>query len=43
MWAIGGVHDRPWQERKIFGMVRFMNDKGMKRKFDVDAYTKKWL
>jgi deoxyribodipyrimidine photo-lyase len=43
MWAIGGVHDRPWQERKIFGMVRFMNDKGMKRKFDVDTYTKKWL
>jgi deoxyribodipyrimidine photo-lyase len=43
MWAIGGVHDRPWQERKIFGMVRFMNDKGMKRKFDVGAYTKKWL
>jgi len=43
MWAIGGVHDRPWQERKIFGMVRFMNDKGMKRKFDVDAYIKTWL
>jgi deoxyribodipyrimidine photo-lyase len=43
MWAIGGVHDRPWQERKIFGMVRFMNDKGMKRKFDVDAYIKKWI
>jgi deoxyribodipyrimidine photo-lyase len=43
MWAIGGVHDRPWQERKVFGMIRFMNDKGMKRKFDVDQYIKKWL
>jgi deoxyribodipyrimidine photo-lyase len=43
MWAIGGVHDRPWQERKVFGMIRYMNDKGMKRKFDVDAYIKKWL
>ena len=43
MWAMGGVHDRPWQERNIFGMVRYMNDKGMKRKFDVDAYIKKWL
>jgi deoxyribodipyrimidine photo-lyase len=43
MWAIGGVHDRPWQERKVFGMIRYMNDKGMKRKFDVDTYIKKWL
>ena len=43
MWAMGGVHDRPWQERNIFGMIRYMNDKGMKRKFDTEAYIKKWL
>ena len=24
-WSIGGVHDRAWGERKIFGKVRFMS------------------
>ncbi len=37
-WAIGGVHDRAWVERKIFGKIRFMNLNGAKRKFDVDTY-----
>ena len=37
-WSIGGVHDRPWPERNVFGKVRYMNDKGARRKFDVDAY-----
>jgi deoxyribodipyrimidine photo-lyase len=37
-WSIGGVHDRAWQERPIFGMIRYMNDNGCKRKFDVPAY-----
>lgn len=37
-WSIGGVHDRPWQERDIFGMIRYMNANGCKRKFDVAAY-----
>ncbi|NYT03110.1 MAG: deoxyribodipyrimidine photolyase [Candidatus Methanofastidiosa archaeon] len=39
-WCFG-KHDRPWAERKIFGNIRYMNDKGLKRKFDADAYTKK--
>lgn len=34
-----GLHDRPWQERKIFGTVRYMNAKGLERKFDVQAYV----
>ncbi len=38
-WAIGGLHDRPWAERSIFGMVRYMNDKGAARKFRVTDYT----
>ncbi len=38
-WAIGGVHDRPWKEREVFGTVRYMNYKGCKRKFDVAAYV----
>lgn len=40
-WAIGGVHDRPWANRKIFGMIRYMNDTGLKRKFDTAAYIRK--
>jgi len=42
-WAIGGVHDRPWQERPIFGMIRYMNAAGLKRKFDIGAYIRRWL
>lgn len=39
-WAIGGVHDRPWQERPVFGMVRYMNYAGCCRKFDVAGYIR---
>jgi deoxyribodipyrimidine photo-lyase len=42
-WAIAGVHDRPWGERPVFGKIRYMNEKGCRRKFDVDAYIRKWL
>jgi deoxyribodipyrimidine photo-lyase len=38
-WSMGGVHDRPWQERPVFGMVRYMNYAGARRKFDVDHYV----
>jgi deoxyribodipyrimidine photo-lyase len=37
-WSIGGVHDRAWADRKVFGKIRYMNEKGCRRKFDVDAY-----
>ncbi len=40
-WSIGGTHDRPWGERKIFGMIRYMNFQGCKRKFDVETYIKR--
>ncbi|PKL01776.1 MAG: deoxyribodipyrimidine photolyase, partial [Synergistetes bacterium HGW-Synergistetes-2] len=39
-WAIGGLHDRPWAERSVFGMVRYMNDKGAARKFRIADYIK---
>ncbi|MBN1766203.1 MAG: deoxyribodipyrimidine photo-lyase [Sedimentisphaerales bacterium] len=39
-WCLG-KHDRPWARRKIFGTVRYMNDKGLQRKFDADAYVRK--
>ena len=38
-WSIGGVHDRPWFNREIFGKVRFMSYSGCKRKFDIRAYV----
>jgi deoxyribodipyrimidine photo-lyase len=38
-WCFG-KHDRPWGERSIFGNVRYMNDKGLMRKFDADEYVK---
>jgi deoxyribodipyrimidine photo-lyase len=39
-WCFG-KHDRPWGERAIFGQVRYMNDKGLRRKFDIDAYVRR--
>ena len=39
-WCFG-KHDRPWAQRKVFGNIRYMNDKGLKKKFDPDAYAKK--
>jgi deoxyribodipyrimidine photo-lyase len=38
-WCFG-KHDRPWGERPIFGMVRYMNANGLRRKFDVDRYVR---
>lgn len=38
-WSIGGVHDRAWMERPVFGKIRFMNRNGANRKFDVKAYV----
>ncbi|NTV53871.1 MAG: deoxyribodipyrimidine photo-lyase [Syntrophaceae bacterium] len=38
-WCFG-KHDRAWFERKVFGKIRYMNDAGLKRKFDMDAYLK---
>ncbi|MBL8014789.1 MAG: deoxyribodipyrimidine photo-lyase [Candidatus Doudnabacteria bacterium] len=37
-WAIGGVHDRPWPERPIYGTIRYMNAAGLKRKFNLAKY-----
>jgi deoxyribodipyrimidine photo-lyase len=37
-WSIGGVHDRAWFERPIFGKIRYMNLKGAERKFDIHNY-----
>jgi len=39
-WSIGGVHDRAWADRPVFGKVRYMNENGCRRKFDVDSYIR---
>jgi deoxyribodipyrimidine photo-lyase len=39
-WSIGGVHDRAWKERAIYGKVRYMSYDGAKRKFDVQGYIR---
>ena len=42
-WSIGGVHDRPWSERAIFGKIRYMNAAGLRRKFkNLDAYINRF-
>lgn len=37
-WCLG-KHDQAWAERPIFGKVRYMNARGLERKFDVQAYV----
>ncbi|MCR3905530.1 MAG: deoxyribodipyrimidine photo-lyase [Tenericutes bacterium] len=37
-WCFG-KHDRAWTERHIFGKLRYMNDKGLKRKFNIEKYV----
>jgi deoxyribodipyrimidine photo-lyase len=41
VWSIGGVHDRAWGARPIFGKVRYMSYNGCKSKFKVAAYIAK--
>jgi deoxyribodipyrimidine photo-lyase len=37
-WSIGGLHDRPWGRRPVFGSIRYMNYNGCLRKFSVKSY-----
>jgi deoxyribodipyrimidine photo-lyase len=37
LWCFG-LHDRPWFERPIFGVLRYMSFDGMKRKTNINAY-----
>ena len=36
-----GLHDRAWTERDVFGKVRYMNERGLRRKFDISAYIER--
>jgi deoxyribodipyrimidine photo-lyase len=37
-WSIGGVHDRAWFERPVYGKIRYMNANGCAKKFDIKKY-----
>ena len=37
-WCFG-LHDRPWMNRPVFGLIRYMNDSGLRRKFKIDSYV----
>ena len=39
-WVFG-LHDRGWTERDVFGKVRYMNARGLERKFDIEAYVER--
>jgi deoxyribodipyrimidine photo-lyase len=41
-WSIGGVHDRAWFERPVYGKIRYMNANGCAKKFDVKAYIRRY-
>lgn len=40
-WSIGGVHDRAWGSRNIFGKIRYMSYNGCKSKFKIQNYIDK--
>ena len=42
LWSMVGLHDRPWFEREVFGKIRYMNEGGLMRKYDVASYHAQW-
>lgn len=42
LWSVAGLHDRPWFDREIYGVVRYMNRSGCERKFDVSEYVRRF-
>lgn len=43
LWSIGGLHDRAWKERPIFGKIRYMSYNGCKNKFKIKQYIDKYI
>ena len=39
-WCFGR-HDHPWKEREVFGKVRYMNARGLERKFKISQYVER--
>lgn len=42
LWSIGGLHDRPFQDRLVSGKIRSMTYNGAKSKFNVQEYIKRY-
>ena len=42
MWSVAGLHDRSWFERPVFGAVRYMNETGAKKRFNLQEYIDKY-
>ncbi len=42
-WSIGGLHDRPWFGRPVFGAIRYMAESGVKKRGKINLYVEKWL
>jgi deoxyribodipyrimidine photo-lyase len=40
LWSMVGLHDRPWFDRPVFGTVRYMNEAGLMRKYDLKSYQR---
>lgn len=41
LWSIGGIHDRPFQNRLVTGRIRYMSYNACKNKFNVKEYIAK--
>lgn len=39
-WSIGGLHDRAWFPRPIFGNIRYMAEGGVKKRGKIDLFIK---
>jgi deoxyribodipyrimidine photo-lyase len=40
-WSLGGVHDRPWFNRPIFGAIRYMAQSGVEKRGSIKEYIEK--
>ena len=38
LWCIGGVHDRAFAARPVFGKLRYMSHNALKTKFNIKDY-----
>ncbi len=41
-WSVGGVHDRAFAERPVYGKIRYMSRQGLSRKYDIGSYINKY-
>lgn len=41
-WSIGGLHDRAWFPRPIFGNIRYMATSGVQKRGKIKVYIERW-